>query len=723
MIYIFINIALCATLIWTSFTIDVRNSIKNNNPLVNMVLFLATLFGLNTFCLIAGFWAPVQLARVLGKFWLMLFGWYAIYTCFYEIEVPSYKRSRASYIFQWLFNFMAVYLIFIQPRGIVDITFSQKGGMKVWSEPVFSGKLREFIPMDCFGFYCTFFFGILPLFSTIMLLVRAENVNSKLDRQRMHIVAFGVVAFWLTYGLLRVAAQYQPMISYIEMVSFIAELLLFIKAASVDSLWDGVSILRAAARFLLKFAVPAALVGLLFAALWPDFSNYPVLCIVLFIAIVAAIITILYEGGKAFNKRNLLRDSDYAKLFENELADIDYSGDPKEITEKLFTIFKTNVHTSALQILIDGGVGDLETVYSSNNSNYKVPLSNNCFDVLLNQNHPVVFREYASHNYTVAGIRQDLLALLDQTNSDAFIMLNEGRHIIGVMFLGKKTTENVYNEYDYTVFTKLYSYFFVIGYYMKNIVNESVVGTVNREIKMSGQIITSIQENMDYIKSPKVDAGYIMVPAHNIGGEFIDLIRLTDTRHIFVIGAMSGKGIAASMSMVILKSVIRTFLAETKDFKLLVEKVNTFIRTGLPKGTFFAGTFGLLDFSTDTMYYINCGSPALFLYTRAYNNVIEIQGEGRVLGFVKDIDHLIKVKKVKLAEGDIVFSCTPGLIETHSLRGEIFGKDRVQKALMENFTYPADKMARFTYDSLVQFTSKELEDDVSILVLKYLGGK
>ena len=228
---------------------------------------------------------------------------------------------------------------------------------------------------------------------------------------------------------------------------------------------------------------------------------------------------------------------------------------------------------------------------------------------------------------------------------------------------------------------------------------------------------------MDLIKNPKIDVGYIMVPAHNIGGEFVDMIRLTDTRHIFIIGALSGKGIAASMNMVILKSIIRTFLAETTDFKLLVEKVNSFIRESLPKGTFFSGTFGLLDFNTDTLYYINCGSPALFLYTRAYNNVIEIQGEGRILGFAKDIGHLVKVKKVKLAQGDIVMACTDGIIETRSLRGEVYGKSRAQSGLMENSGYPASKMAQFSYDSLVEFTSKELEDDITVLILKYLGGK
>lgn len=210
-----------------------------------------------------------------------------------------------------------------------------------------------------------------------------------------------------------------------------------------------------------------------------------------------------------------------------------------------------------------------------------------------------------------------------------------------------------------------------------------------------------------------------MVPAHNIGGEFIDFIRLTDTRHLFVVGDLSGKGIAASMNMVILKSIIRTYLAETHDFKQLIVKINSFIKNSLRKGTIFSGLFGLIDFDTDTMYYINCGIPALMLYTQVYNNVIEIQGSGHVLGFVEDISPYISVKTTKLNKGDIILTCTDGLVQSHSLRGEIFGKERIQQALLDNSTYPAQRMAQFTFDGLKKFMSKEMEDDVSILVLKY----
>ena len=166
---------------------------------------------------------------------------------------------------------------------------------------------------------------------------------------------------------------------------------------------------------------------------------------------------------------------------------------------------------------------------------------------------------------------------------------------------------------------------------------------------------------------------------------------------------------------------MRTFLAETKDFKQLVQKVNAFIRNNLPKGTFFAGVFGLIDFSENTLYYLNCGVPALLMYNQSYNNVIEIQGEGRVLGFVKNIEKLIKVKKVKLNPGDIVLACTDGLLNAKNIRGEKFGKDRIQQSIVENLFYPAEKMSQFLHDQLLDFTSKELEDDVSVVTIKYLS--
>ena len=415
------------------------------------------------------------------------------------------------------------------------------------------------------------------------------------------------------------------------------------------------------------------------------------------------------------------RTTNYLQQFEKDLASLDYTESPEVLFEVLVKYFKKNVNTDALDFLIESGDEGLKTLFSSRDKQVVIPANSKFFDVALNANHTVIFKRQLETKHYFDSVKSELSDLFEKTQSEVLILLTEGRHVFSAMLLGAKHLGNEYTDYDFSVFSRFYSYFFVFGYYLKNIANESVVGTVTREIQMSGQIIQSIQENMDFIKNPKVDVGYLSVAAHDLGGEYIDFIKLNEDKHIFVIGDISGKGINASMSAVIMKSIVRTFLAETKDFKQLIQKVNVFIRNHLPKETFFAGVFGLMDFAENTLYYLNCGIPALLMYNQSYNNVIEVQGEGRVLGFVKNIEKLVKVKKLKLNPGDIILACTDGLFNAKNIRGEKFGKDRVQQSVVENLGFPAEKMSQFVYDQLLDFTSKELEDDISVLTIKCLS--
>lgn len=70
--------------------------------------------------------------------------------------------------------------------------------------------------------------------------------------------------------------------------------------------------------------------------------------------------------------------------------------------------------------------------------------------------------------------------------------------------------------------------------------------------------------------------------------------------------------------------------------------------------------------------------------------------------------------------GDIVVTCTDGLIDSKSLRGEVYGKERIQRSIIENTAYSAATMAKNIYNTATDFLAKELDDDVSILIIKRL---
>ncbi|MBP5157224.1 MAG: serine/threonine-protein phosphatase [Treponema sp.] len=728
MVFLILNGIVAVSLILFSFAIDSKSSnSKEGNPLVNTVLFLASLFIMMAITIGFCLFAPQKLAFTVGKLTYLLMAWFCVNNTVFAVTFPNYERTKVGYIVQWTLNAVAFIILFFIKSGLTNISITSDGSFQLASGYMFSGPLGRSLKLTWFNFYCDFFIFFAPLIACVMVLVKAENSKSSLTRQKFLLNIVGILSSMVIFLFIRYSSIYQPMLRTLVFVSFIPETVAFMYAEKVNELWDRKMILRTSLKFIVKYLFPSLLLGLFFTITWPLYGKISFLFFALFIVETVVLLAVWHLAGQFITKKGWMRDSRYEEEFAKELSSINFDDDPKEITQKFFDCFHTYVDSSSLKILVDSGDGYLQFVYDSSEPDEEKTLGRNIemnvemFDKLFNLNRHIVFREsISSRDYSLASVRGAVISFLDELESDAFILLSEGRHVTGVITLGKKGSNNIYNDYDYRVFNNLYSNFFVMGYYMKNIMNESVVGTVNREIKMAGQIITSIQENMDRVDTPKVDVGYLMHPAHNIGGEFVDIIRLTDNRFIYIIGSLSGKGIAASMNMVILKSIIRTFLSETADFKMLVAKVNSFIRESLPKGTIFSGIFALMDFSTDTLYYINCGTPALLLYTRAYNNIIEIQGDGHILGFAKDMAGIIKVKKVRLAPGDIVFACTDGLVKTKSLRGEQFGKARIQNELLDNKTYPSDRVTQFMYDALSRFASAELDEDVTIFMMKYL---
>lgn len=601
-----------------------------------------------------------------------------------------------------------------------QIQVTMDRGIIIQSEYLFGPAARNFFPWTWVTVYTIIYRYILPMTGLLFMAIKTEEKASQLEKSQAVTFFGSIVLMWACSFIINFISKVIPPFSTLYMYAYLFMYVVIYMALKQTTVPTGRGFFFSILKMIASYFIPAAVIGFIIMFTQPLRNNFDAGFIVFMTFVVICAVVYSYWISALFARSTRFYTADYENSLERDLASIDYAtGEMDFIASRMFEIVKRNTDAGSMNVYILNSQNELEVAYSSNGMTEKVSVNTPGFEYLLNINRSIVLQSQLEKVHDLAECREQIQAFFDKYKSDALFILNEGHNIFGVITLGKKINGDHYKEYDYNVFDKLYSHFFVYGYYMRNISNKDLIGVVNREIRMSSQIITSIQENIDHVKNDKIDTGYLMVPAHNIGGEFIDMIRLTATRHLFVVGDLSGKGIAASMNMVILKSIIRTFLADTHDFKELVIKTNTFIRDSLRKGTIFAGLFALVDFETDTMYYINCGIPALMMYTQVYNNVIEIQGSGHVLGFVKDISPYISVKTTKLNRGDIILACTDGLVQSHSLRGEMYGKERIQQAILDNSTYNAQRMTQFTFDDLMKFMSKEMEDDVSILVLKY----
>lgn len=688
------------------------------NPVIANILILAvTVVLFSLFSMIHRFVTP-DLLTLMMKFCFMLEACFLVNLVFCFTYYGWGYSTQLTYFVKMIFYITAGYFIFFR---INSVTVDLNHGLIVRSDYIFSGEARKMFAYRWYDVYNSLFKILLPLAGVLMMLIRNESHANKLNRHKGYIYTISLVLTWAFMIVLNHISSIYPPYSILYYFSYVPLIVL----AAHGSWTQQVPSRKALIAFFVKsffiYIVPSVVLGFLFMFIFNLYNNYGIIAAVFAIVVLIGIVMLGSALYKPLRNSKLFKNTDYAQAFEKDLASVDYNGEMDDIAQNMFNIFNKNVEASSFHVYINAGNATFQNAYTSNGKKTRIDSFEPLFEALLNIGRNIVAYSELETVYILGPYQKELSKFFAQTESDVLFILNEGRDVHGVILVGLKAGTDHYDEKDIAIFNKLYSYLFVFGYFMRNISNKEVIGTVNRELRMSAQIITSIQENIDTPATPQVDTGCIMIPAHNIGGEFVDMIRLTETRHLFVMGSLSGKGIAASMNMVILKSIIRAYLAETHDFKTLIVKVNQFIRYNLQKGSIFSGMFAIIDFETDTFYYVNCGIPVILLYTEAYNNVIEIEGAGHILGFVHDISPYITVKQNKLNKNDIILASTSGLIESHSLRGEQFGKDRIQRCMIANTVYPAQRISYFEHDELMRFMSHDMENDVTVLVIKYLN--
>lgn len=492
---------------------------------------------------------------------------------------------------------------------------------------------------------------------------------------------------------------------------------------SITRIIDIRAVASSISSFILYSLVVGGISGVLYALVYSVLRNTSFIFVVLLGMGVFLLVDIISGKLRERFKALLQGRGAYAEKLEEALSELDYSKGRDAVISEFIQHLEQNMGCSSVFLFIEDDE-QLVLVGTSNKAmsggTPTIPRKSPGIDHLLNEDVSILIKTEIVTNYDYHTVKDELLQLLDTYNADALVLLRDGRTVIGLLLLGAKSNGAEFLDYDYDTLRRIYGKLFVTAYYLKNIAQESLVMTVDRELEYSEQIIQSLQENMDKIEHLHADISFMTRSARKLGGDFIDFIRLTKDRYICVMGDVSGKGLNASMSMVILKSIIRTYLKETKDFKTLIVRVNSFIKEYLPRGTFFAGFIGLFDFNERSLYYINCGIPTMLLLSTAYNNPVEIQGAGKVLGFVKDIAPYINVRKAGFKAGDILLVTTDGIIEAESVRGVRFGKERLQASLLENRSLSAERIVRFINEDVTEFVSQEINDDITVLTIKFI---
>lgn len=215
----------------------------------------------------------------------------------------------------------------------------------------------------------------------------------------------------------------------------------------------------------------------------------------------------------------------------------------------------------------------------------------------------------------------------------------------------------------------------------------------------------------------------VNLPALQVGGDYYDVIKLSDTKFAIVIADVSGKGTPASLLMSNIQSAVHSFLKvyDEKSFDLAfaTEKINELIFENTTTEKFITFFWGILDTEKHTFTYINGGhNPPIHFCN---NNVVLMDKGGLMLGVLeKDISY--ETGQITLDKNCLLLFYTDGVTEAVNKEDEEFGEEKLINIISKNHQHNTDKILD-TIKEEIGNHAKGLpqHDDITLIVLKKNG--
>ncbi len=209
----------------------------------------------------------------------------------------------------------------------------------------------------------------------------------------------------------------------------------------------------------------------------------------------------------------------------------------------------------------------------------------------------------------------------------------------------------------------------------------------------------------------------LCIQARKVGGDYYDFLSLGGGRLGFVIGDISGKGIAAALLMANLQANLRSLCAIALDQpQRLMCSVNRLFCENTPDGSFATLFFAEYDDTASRLRYANCGHlPPLLL--RSDGTVERLDATATVLGIFKDWD--CEIGECQLRSGDTLALYTDGITESYNSADEQFGEQRLIEALQRHRESSSQSALASIVDEVQRFSPHEQHDDITLIIAKH----
>ena len=250
-----------------------------------------------------------------------------------------------------------------------------------------------------------------------------------------------------------------------------------------------------------------------------------------------------------------------------------------------------------------------------------------------------------------------------------------------------------------------------------------------REALQSRDKLVSLQNELDvargmqqtilptqFPKNPAFSVFGKMQAARNVGGDFFDVLALSDGRIGLAVADVSGKGVPAALFMMSSRTLLKGAGIGVGPPGAVLQEVNELLLEDNKEAMFVTVLYAIYDPATRELSYANGGhNSPLMVHANGTSTLLPLTG-GIALGIVPELEY--KQETVTLSPGDTVLFYTDGVTEAMNNAEEEFGLDTLRRQLEADPPEDPENATAVVFEAVNAFAGDTPQsDDITCLVL------
>ena len=245
---------------------------------------------------------------------------------------------------------------------------------------------------------------------------------------------------------------------------------------------------------------------------------------------------------------------------------------------------------------------------------------------------------------------------------------------------------------------------------------------ISTELNLARTIQTSMLPHIfpAFPNRPEFDIYALMQPAKKVGGDFYDYFLIDPDHLCMVMADVSGKGVPAALFMMVSKIILQSIAMLGFSTGDVIVRTNEAICSNNEAEMFVTVWLGVLELSIGKLTAANAGHE--YPVVRQPDGPFELfrDKHGFVIGGMEGVKY--KDYQIMLKPGARLFVYTDGVVEATNGEEELFGTERMLKALNEATDATPQALLEHLRTEVGRFVGDAPQfDDITMLCCEYKG--